>query len=166
MGLVSQITGRVSGTYTKAADFGSPAYTFDEKLVIDLLSGTGNGKADIVFTDERTIAASSNDDLDLAGVLADIFGATITAAKIKAIIIFAAAGNTNNVVIGGAASNAVPVFSDATDKLPLKPGNFFALTDKDSGITVTAGTGDILRIANSGSGTSVTYKIVILAASA
>ncbi|MDZ7906373.1 MAG: hypothetical protein U5N55_11785 [Cypionkella sp.] len=58
------------------------------------------GTADVLFKDTRTIAASGNDDLDLAGVLSDAFGATITAAEIIAVYVRAESANTNDVVIG------------------------------------------------------------------
>ena len=59
-------------------------------------------------------------------------------------------------------------FLAATDTIgPIKPGGIFMLIAGDlAGIgTVTAGTGDILRIANSSGGTAK-YQIAILARSA
>jgi len=133
----------------------SPSYSFGD--------GTGADQAKIVFTDERTLAASANESLDLAGGLTDAFGQAITFTKIKAIAIKAAAGNTNNVEVGGAASNAFLLFKDATDVLPVRPGGMALIVAPDAaGIAVTAGTGDLLKVANSGGGTGVTYQIAIL----
>src|SRR3954465_110978 len=50
----------------------------------------------------RTLGASASEDLDLAGVLTNAFGAVLTFTKIKAIVIRAAVGNTNDVVVGNA----------------------------------------------------------------
>lgn len=131
-------------------------------------SGVGAGQVDQIFLDTRTIAASANDDLDLAGVLVNPLGATITFARIKGILIKAAPGNTNNVIVGGGASN--PFINWATGTTPavvVKPGGFFALFAPDAaGYAVTAATGDIFRITNSGAGTGVTYDIVLLGATA
>ena len=48
----------------------------------------------------------------------------------------------------------------------VKPGGVFLWAAPSGGLTVTGGTGDILQVANSGSGTGVTYSIVIVGASA
>lgn len=76
----------------------------------------------------------------------------------------AAAANTNNVVVGGAASNGfINWVGDATDVINVRPGGVFMLVAPDStAYAVTASTGDILKVANSSSGTSVTYTIVII----
>jgi hypothetical protein len=138
---------------------------FDDSVLFALKFKAGNStteQTDVLFSDSRTIAASSNDDLDLRGVLIDALGATINAAEIVAIYVEAVAGNTNNVVVGGATSNAfVGPFGAATHTVAVQPGQCFMVTSKN-GWPVTAGTGDILRIANSGAGSSVNYNIVII----
>ncbi|ARF62895.1 hypothetical protein B1H20_16995 [Streptomyces violaceoruber] len=136
---------------------------------MSLASGTGAGKADRVFSDRRTLAASGTEDLDLAGVLVDAFGATITFARVKGLIIAAAAGNTNNVVIGAAASNPWATLLGATGTLIVRPGAFVAVgtgVADATGYAVTASTGDVVKIANSGAGSAVTYDIHIIGASA
>jgi hypothetical protein len=125
--------------------------------------GAGANQMDAVWSDERTIAASGTDDLDLAGGLTDAFGAAITFARIKFLYLEADSTNVNNVVLGGAAANAfINWVADATDKVVARPGGAFLLIANDAtGYAVTAGTGDILRIANSGAGTSVKYRIIL-----
>jgi hypothetical protein len=155
----------LKGTIYGVNDLGTPQMPFalNERVTLD--PGSAAGQANLVFTDTRTIAASSNDDLDLAGVLAHPLGGTITFAVVRAIIVRAAAGNTNNVVIGAAASNQfVGPFGAATHTLALRPGEEMVVTNCGAGWTVTAGTGDILRIANGGAGTPVTYDIVLIGA--
>jgi hypothetical protein len=155
----------LKGTIYGVNDLGTPQMPFalNERVTFD--PGASAGQANIVFTDTRTIAASSNDDLDLVGVLPHPLGGTITFAVVRSIIVRAAAGNTNNVVIGAAASNQfVGPFGAATHTLALRPGEEMVVTNRGAGWTVTAGTGDILRIANGGSGTPVTYDIVLLGA--
>ncbi|MEU9921876.1 hypothetical protein AB0H51_11365 [Streptomyces griseoluteus] len=136
---------------------------------VTLASGTGAGKADRVFQARRTIAASGTDDLDLAGVLTDALGATITFARIKGLVIAAAVGNTNNVVVGNATSNAWASLLNATGTLTLRPGAVLAAiagAGDTATYAVTGNTGDMLRIANSGGGSTVTYDICIVGASA
>mgnify|MGYP000488088098 CR=1 FL=1 len=57
-------------------------------------------------------------------------------------------------------------FGSATHTVALPPGGNLILTAPASGWTVTAGTGDLLRVANSGAGTSVTFDIIIIGTSA
>ncbi|MGE3520995.1 MAG: hypothetical protein AB7J63_18795, partial [Vicinamibacterales bacterium] len=127
-------------------------------------SGTGANQASNLFHDRRTINASSSEDLDLAGSLTNKFGTTLTFTKIKAFAIRAAAANTNNVQVGGAAENGwVGWVADASDIVSIKPGGVLLwVAPNASGGAVSAGDGDLLKIANSGGSTSVTYDVVIL----
>lgn len=136
--------------------------------IIDVVNGTGAGQADLVYTDNVTIAASGTADLDLAGAMTDAFGRPVVGVKLKGIIVIAAAGNTNNVLVGGAASNQVPFLNAVTDKIKVPPGGVLALYGPAlAGLgTITAATGDQLGFANSGSGTGVTFDLVLLMASA
>lgn len=131
-------------------------------------NGTGANQADKLWSDTRTINASSNDDLDLAGVLVDAFGAVATFVKVKVIAVAAASANTNNVVIGNAAATQfVGPFGAAAHTVAVAPGGVTLFARPDStGWAVGAGATDLLRIANSGAGTTVTYDIVILGTSA
>lgn len=133
---------------------------------ISLGSGTGANQADRLFTDRRTLAASASENLDLAGTLADAFGATLTFAKLKAVVIVAAAANTNNVNVTREGTSGVPVFLAAGDGIPVLPGGMFVWVAPGAGVTVTAGTGDLLAVANSAAGTSVTYDVYLLGTSA
>ncbi|MFF9844617.1 hypothetical protein [Streptomyces sp. NPDC013740] len=169
MPLTSDFGITVSGTQTKAGDLSTPSDVLSWRRGVHLESGTTAGKADLRFTDTRTLAASATEDLDLAGVLLDAFGAALTFVRIKGLFISAAAANTNNVVVGAAASNAWATLLNATGTITLRPGASFAAMSGSAdatGMAVTAGTGDLLKVANSGAGTSVTYDIVIVGASA
>ncbi|MCL4822566.1 MAG: hypothetical protein KJ067_25870, partial [Vicinamibacteria bacterium] len=118
-------------------------------------------------TDRRTLAASANEDLDLAGSLVDAFGAVVSFAKVRALRIKAAPENTNNVVVKpGAANGFLGPFGAAAHTLTLPPGGEVLLVAPVAGWTVTPATGDLLNVANSGAGTSVTYEIEVLGASA
>lgn len=130
-------------------------------------NGTTADKADRIFSDTRTVAASGTDALDLAGSLLDIYGNTLTFVELRFIYIGAAAGNTNNVRWNRPASNGVPIFLAASDGIDIPPGGFASWgCGADGKVTVTAATGDIINIDNSSSGTSVTYDVVIIGVSA
>lgn len=168
MALTTDISLQVIATLTSVLDLATGTVPLNKRTLISLATGTGAAQADKIFHDQRTLAASATEDLDLAGGLTDAFGATLTFARIKAIIVIAASANTNNVLVGGAASNQfINWVSDATDKIVVRPGGMFALVASDAtSYAVTAATGDLLRIGNSAGGTGVTYDIIIVGASA
>ena len=162
MSLEATITATLRATQTGSNDFGGPSFTPRVEKSVTF------SDADILWVDERTVATGANDDVDLAGVLTDAFGATITAAELVAVMIIngpkTGSANTTNLTIG-AGSNPFVGFLGGTSPTigPLKPGAVFMLASNDAaGIgTVTASTADILRITNS-SGASATYQIAIL----
>ena len=153
---------------TQVLDLGTGRAPQSLTRAMSLASGTGAGKADRVWSDQRQLAASGTEDIDLAGTLLDAFGATVSFARIKGLVIAAAAGNTNNVVIGNASSNAWTALLGATGTAIIRPGAFLAVGTGVAdavGYSVTAGTGDLLKVANSGPGSSVTYDIHIIGVS-
>lgn len=166
-GVSVDITARMQGSFKGSNDLGTPVFPFDFRKLVQLQPGTGTGYADLMFCDERTLSASGTENLDLAGSLTSPLGATLTFARVKAIMVVAAAGNTNSVVVGGAGSNTFTgPFADSSDKLSVPPGGSLLLTHPGAGWTVTASTGDILLVANSSSGTAVTYSVCVIGTSA
>ncbi len=167
MALTSKITLDLSASQTGSNDFGGPTFAPRMRKVLELASGTGANQADLLWADERTLAASATEDLDLAGVLTDAFGTTITAAEVVAIFVFADSDNTNDVIVGDATA-PVALFGGTNPTFSVKPGGFFCIGAPNAAgqFTVGAGTTDDLKIANSSSGTSVTYQIAVLARSA
>lgn len=165
--LVASVVFSVSGNFVNDLDLGTdPTYNYKAGLTTSLTNGTGANQADMVFADQRVINASTTEDLDVAaGGLTTAFGATFTIAELKVLMVCASSGNTNNVVLGGDA-NSVPFLSTAATTISIKPGGCFQFTDPSAGgVAVTAGTGDIIQVANSGAGTTVTYDIVIIGSS-
>lgn len=164
MSLTAAIKLTVAATLTGANDLGTPEQTVNYTKTFNLTDGAGANKAESMFSDQRTLAASATENLDLAGVLLDAFGNAITFNKVKAIIIAAAAGNTNDVVVGGHATAAFSApFGDVTDKVNVKPGGLLVLMAPDAnGYAVTATTADMLTVTNSAGTTGVTYDVIII----
>lgn len=151
-------------TGTSAADL---SYAPTLRYSLTMATGIATGLADLLYAGTRTLALSTSEDLDLAGGLTDVFGATLTFVKIKMIYISAAAANTNTVVVGGAASNQfVGPFGASTHTIAIQPGATMKFIHPLTGWAVTAGTGDLLKVLNGGAGTSVTYDLVICGTSA
>lgn len=168
MPLTARLIARLAWTQVGSNDFGGPEFKADMEHDAYYTNGTTAGKADILFADTRTVASGSNDDLDLAGVLANAFGATITAAEVVAIFIKAKATNTTSLTVGGGTNPLAGWLGGTTPTVgPIRPGGVFLRAETDAaGIcSVTASTGDILRITN-GSGAAATYDIAILARTA
>lgn len=175
MTLAARLIARVEATHTDTApavDLGAStaASTYvNQKKDVSLVDGTAAGQGDLMWSDQRTLSASASEDLDLAGVLTDAFGATVTFVRVKGIYVAAAAANTNNVVVGAASSNAWATLLNAAGTVTLRPGGAFlavAGVADATGWAVTAGTGDLLKVANSAGSSSVTYDIVVIGASA
>jgi len=167
MPLTSTVNFSVSGTHSTALDLGTAALPFSLSSNFTMSSGTAANQADRVFTDTRVLGISATEDLDLAGTLLDAFGVAITFVKVKAIIIKAAAANTNNVQFSRpAGATGVPLFLAVSDGLVIPPGYTFAWFGPGTGVTVTPATGDLITITNGGAGTSVQYDIVIIGTSA
>lgn len=158
--LTAQLTASEATTVT---NIGSATFVPNIQGKNTFTDGTGTGKVNILWTASRTIAASGKDSFDLSGVLTNTFGTALSMTAVKGLIIVANAANTNNVVVGGAAAATwVGPFGDATDKIVVKPGGFFAVGVPGTGYTVTNTTADALVITNSAGTTGVSYQIGIL----
>lgn len=170
MSLATRLNLSLSANYTTALDLATGSVPLLKDYGAILATGTGAGQADKTFHDRRTLTASSTEDLDLVGVLTDAFGATLTFVKIKALIVAADAANTNNVLVGGVAAGLSTIIQPQTTGLVVvRPGAFFCVAagQADStGYGVTATTADLLHVANSAGGTSVTYDVIVIGTSA
>lgn len=168
MPLSTTIDVSIAALYTKVLDLQSAQANVQSKFTVNLANGTAAAQADRVWADTRTLAASATESLDLAGTLLDAFGDAATFVRVKGLIVRAAAANTNNVIVGGAASNAfVGPFGAAAHTVQVRPGGVLAFACSDAtGWPVTVGTGDLLQLANGSGGSTVTYDVIIIGASA
>jgi hypothetical protein len=159
----------IQGLLTQSVGLSEASLPLEFPGQIALVDGTGAGQANQVYRARRTLAASAVEDLDLSGTsLQNPFGVNLALARVKTVAIAALAGNTNNVVIGGAPTNAwVGPFGAATHTKAVRPGGFELWACSDvTGWPVTATTADLLRIANGGAGSTVTYDILVIGATA
>ena len=168
MSLNTSLEFRLRATLITALDLVNVSAPLDFQFTDQLGSGVVADMADRVWSDTRTLAASATEDLDFSGSLTQPDGSAFVLVKLKALLITAAAGNTNDVQVIRPAANGVPIFATASDQHNIKPGGMlFMYSPTLAGIcAVTAGTGDLITITNSGAGTSVTYSIVAIGVSA
>ncbi|MFG2976299.1 hypothetical protein ACGFYY_25365 [Streptomyces sp. NPDC048331] len=165
MPLITDVGITVSATNTKSNDFTTSSDPLVRRYAAHLESGAGAGKADRIFADQRTLAASATETLDLAGALTDNLGTATVFARVKFILVAAISTNVNNVVVGANGSNDFVGLLNAAGTITLRPGAWFASASGSAdatGMAVTAATGDLLKIANSSSGSSVVYDIIVI----
>lgn len=168
LALDTKILFRLASNLTSGLDLSSASNPLNFLKNLNLATGTAKDQADLIFHDQRTLAASATEDLDLAGSLLDVYGNTITFLKIKAMAFFGAAANTNDVEISQPAANGFTNWClAASDGIVVGPGGLFFLFRPDlAGYAVTGGTGDLLTITNGAGGSSVTYDVILIGTSA
>jgi len=130
----------------------------------NFVPGTGNNQLDKLFHDVRTLADGANESLDLAGSLVDQFGTTITFVKIKAMLIRNLSA-TQTLTIGAGSNPFINWVGHPTDTIKIPPNGMFLLVAPLAGFAVTAGTGDILKVANA-AGAACDYQIALAGTSA
>lgn len=165
MSLSATLTSRINALQTASADLEVGKAEINNTHTIQYGDGAGANQANVIWSDRRTLAASASESLDLAGSLSGLLGAAVFA-RVKYIEIRAAAGNTNSVVVTRPENNGVP-FVTAEHKIfpDIPPGGRATWGDPGAtGVVVTASSGDLISIANGGSGTSVEYEIIIIGA--
>jgi len=162
----------------KALDESTPKDDFNLTASDIFKSTLSTGlKSDQFWHDRRALAASANEELDLAGSLTNAFGGTVTFAEVRWICIINTSSKATlggaetdaQIQIGGAAANDAPLFfADPSDKATLdagpegEDGSFMLWTN--SGVTgwvVTAGTQDLLKIENLDGVDAAEYVIAI-----
>lgn len=163
--LTSRVEVVISGTLFNALDFSGPSYPLAERRANDFANGAGANQANVVWSDQRTLAPSASETLDLVGGgLVDAFGVAIAPARLRALLIYASPANLNNLTILGNAAS-IPVLNTVATTATLPPGGIFLITKPDAaGIVVTATTFDLIQIANAAGVNSVVYDIFFLGA--
>lgn len=161
-GVTATIAVSAIGQYTASADITAVLQQINERFSLDIQPGTGTGKGDQMFADTRTLAASTSESLDLnTSSIKDAFGNALNFTKIRAIIIMADKANGALINMGDAASNAFVGPIGATGIVGVAAGDFHCFTSK-VGWTVTASTGDLLKIANTDSINPANYSIILI----
>jgi hypothetical protein len=155
----SEITQLIDTISIGANNFDSLEYTITH-------GASGALKCNEWFRDERTVAASTADNLDLAGSLKNPFGDTITFTYLRVVILAIDAPDGTKALRFGPRGQANAwqgpfAGTSATDYITVTDSLFLANLSGTNGWPVTAGTGDILGIYNPGT-SAVTYRIWLL----
>lgn len=153
---------KVLANTSKTLDLGTVSFPLNWTSTQAWTDGTGAAKYQIAWTDTRT-TDGTGEDLDLAGVLKDAFGQTLTFTIVKVIAVSASSANTQPVVIGAGGHPISGLFGDAaSDTIKVRPGGTITIVAPDAtGYPVTATSADDLMI-KAGATASVTYSIMVL----
>lgn len=167
MALRAKLTAAISGVLSKLQTHGQTSEEpFNFFAALDLLSGVGNGQADLIYSRRHTIAGGANLDLDLSGALENDLGDPVVFAKVKGFMAIHRAGASPLVIGNAAATPFVGWFGGAVHTEELPVGGFVARGRSDlAAWAVGAGASDLLRLANGGGG-PVDVDIVIVGTSA
>ena len=139
-----------------------------------LLSGVGAGKADVSYGPaRRTLAGGASEELDLQGTLKDMNNNAAIFARVHLFYFRNTKLNTDvgaTLEVGGVIGTVenFKLFKSTDDIAEVGPaGLIIMLEPSAAGRPVTAGTNDLLRIANvSSPSVSISYDILIVGASA
>ena len=133
----------------------------------ELTPGRLDNQVDVTFHDRRTVSASSNDDLQLAGrspVLTGPLGHTINIDRLR-VLYLRNQDDTNAVTVGPAPTKGFDAWiNGTTPSINLRPGGAMLLTAPiGDGFQPVNDTSDVLRVANA-AGADVDYDILLLGA--
>lgn len=164
--LAATVAAGVSSTVTKAEELSTLRDVLSMTENVSFALGTGANQANQLFQDQRSLADAANETLNFlaAGALEDKLGETIDLDELRALVIHNNSTDAS-LIIGGAAANALGIFSDSSDKLVLPPlGVFIWLAPDASGLDVT--TNSQLKLEHNGDGSSaLVYDIVVIGSS-
>ena len=161
MDLTSRLIGKITGTASKSdVEFNAVTFAMAHSADVSLADGAVADQANQVYQDSATVIADAATSYDLAGVLTDEFGGTITFTIIKAILFKNTSTTASILGIGGGTgldgTNAFDAWccsaagagsGDGSEYVKVRPGGFFMLCAPDvTGYAVIAGTADILII--------------------
>jgi len=148
--LILDLVTRLQNTHAAPAE-GGPPFLISEHLNI-----TPEGAALV----RSTLVASANEGIDLSGGLTRSDGSALVLTKLKGIIVVVDADGGKASLTQAAANGLVGLFTGASHGVFIDENDFFAWTSED-GIAITAGTGDLLNIAEVGTVDSMTYRCLV-----
>jgi hypothetical protein len=172
---VPSILARVQWSFTDSRAWADSTNAASFSYAKTLTNGTGASQSDKIYILSTTLAGGATLNVDLAGSVTDIYGNTITMARIKVIYLEVTTDTAGGpVLLGGHATAAIgnwvtatPDLDTAQPKVRVRNGGCFLLACTDAtGYAVTATTDDMLTLENESGGTAATYKLVVIGASA
>lgn len=122
------------------------------------VDGVGAAQANALYQGQLALSSGIN-NIDLSGVLTDSYGTLLTPLRLKALAIQNNSAS-NNMIVGAGTNPFIGLFN-AAGTVTLAPGDWFSwASGSATGAVITASTGDILKVA--GTGTDL-FTLVFLA---
>jgi hypothetical protein len=155
----------IKATEARADDLGNAEKIHAFVKSLTMATGTSASQSDKVWSDRRSLAATT-EELDLAAGLTGALGDSLTFAKVTLIAIHNRNTTAGEVLtLGGAAANGFEtMFGAAGDKIKIGPNGWLILFSPVDGFAVTADTADLLKL-DAGAAT-ISYDIIIVGRSA
>ena len=151
---------------TSPLDDRTPAETLALERKTTWADGTGADAAEAFFHDERVLASSTNEDIDLnnaANAITDAFGTPMQLTAVKLLIVHNKSGNGASITVGPPAANGWVTAMAASDVMTIPDGGTFSIEAPDAaGYVVTATSADLLTITNLDGVVSATYSITLV----
>lgn len=168
MALTTRIKTIVAVSLSAGADYQGQIRDDFPDLDITWGDGTVINTADVFVYDERTLGATTNEDLDLTAMANGPNGTTVDfSGGVKLFAIHFPSTNPGDFEIKpGSATGWLALFKDATDTLTYPPGTtaFLIINANDGDYPVT-GSSKLINFNNT-AGSSGTYKLLAVGASA
>ena len=152
MALTNKISIRTLSNLTGTVGLSAVKSQVDQNKVTELTTVA----TDAIFSVTGTISGGAN-SYDLAGSLTDPLGNAVTFAKVMAVFVINNS-TTDSLTVGGA--NNIPMLGSG-DVMNVALGAYMQYID-ETGITVTAGTGDLITITGTN---GETFDLVIIGSS-
>lgn len=129
--------------------------------------GTGTGYADVVFYAQYTITMGATQSLDFSGTMTEMDGTTALPVRLKGLKIRKVSGTGTFSVLRPAA-NGIAIFAAASDESGTfsDTGATWSGWWGDTGLTITAGTADLVSVVEKGGAASVVVEVFAICATA
>ena len=151
------------GSVRKALDLEIPTSNPSLAEIMSFTFGTGANKANECVLDQRELAPSATEDLDLSGTLKNAFGELVAFAKVKVLVIVNRSLLATMTIGNTAATQFLGPFGAATHTITLPPGGVFAVARPDAtGWACAAGSTDLLKILNDDAVNTLTYDVGVI----
>lgn len=167
--LQTNIRSSLNWNYTNPNSLGDTVNAGSITFSDVLSNGTTAEKADLIYAVAGTIAASGTLTIDLSGSVADVFGNTISMARVKAVIVELTTDTAADyLVFGNSGSNPIGLwFGAVTHTEQIRNGGVMVHYCQDAtGWPVVNSASDKILITNHDSVNIATYQLCIIGASA
>jgi hypothetical protein len=175
--LSATIQAALSATIAKNTNsFNNPSATITPSNGVTLQYGTGAGYADVCWADVRTLAASTEESLNVSGgahggavALLDQFGQTVVFVRIKLLYIRNTSTGAATIleIFGAGADDITTMLLANGDGFLVRPAaTYIHYTGQSDATGYVVATDEVLDVKNQDAGNAATYEIAIIGTSA